>query len=393
LIRNYFLDRLAPTGVFGFFRRLAVADEPFTLKESLFNRDIVAGFAAGIRSAYPAFDGDSFLSSVFDQNWGDRPLMDRMRHVTGVLHDHLPADYGQATALLLKTLPHLAGGGFIDMVPCDYAAVYGLDDLETSISLLEESTKLTSAEFAVRPFIVKYPEPMMDQMLAWADHEHAGVRRLASEGCRPRLPWGIRLHDLIEDPAPILPILEKLKHDPSESVRRSVANNLNDISKDNPEVALDLLGNWNDEEADDEEIEWISGHALRTLVKSGDVDALELLGYPAEPQIVVRQVRVEPRRIAIGDSVTLSYELESTAEQDQKLMIDYVIYLLRANGRQTPKVFKHRKLNIKPGQIIQLQKKQSFRPVTTRKYYPGAHAIQPQVNGRRFERVEFELTE
>ncbi len=370
-----------------------MADEPFTLKESLFNRDIVTGFAAAIQSVYPAFGGDAFLSDVFDENWSDRQLMDRLRHVTTVLHDHLPADYGQAAALLIEASPNLSGGGFIDMVPCDYAAVYGLYDLETSIALLEESTKLTSAEFAVRPFIVKYPEPMMSQMLVWADHEHASVRRLASEGCRPRLPWGIRLHDLIEDPASILPILEKLKHDPSESVRRSVANNLNDISKDNPEVVLDLLGSWNDEEAGDEEIDWITNQALRTLVKSGDVAALELLGYPAEPQIVVRQVRVEPPRIATGEEVTLTYELESTADQDQKLMIDYVVYLVRANGRQTPKVFKHRKLSIKPGQVIQLQKKQSFRLVTTRKYYPGTHAIQPQVNGRRFELVEFELTD
>ena len=370
-----------------------MTDEPFTLKESLFSRDIVAGFAAAIQGVHPTFDDETFLRAVFDEKWPDRPLKDRMRHVTTVLHDHLPADYGQAAKLLLDALPHLSGGGFIDMVPCDYAAVYGLDDLETSIPLLEETTKLTSAEFAVRPFIVKYPEVLMAQMLTWAGHEDPGVRRLASEGCRPRLPWGIRLQDLVKDPTPILPILEKLKHDPSESVRRSVANNFNDISKDNPDVALDRLRRWNVEEGDNEEIRWITGHALRTLVKRGDAETLELLGYPADPQIEVRQVQVEPQRIAIGEQVTLSYEIESTAGRDQKLMIDYVVYLVRANGRQTAKVFKHKKVTIAPGQVIQLQKKQSFRPVTTRKYYPGVHAIRPQVNGKLFEQVEFELTE
>ncbi len=370
-----------------------MTEEPFTLKESLFNRDSVTGFAAAIRGVYPAFDEEAFLSGVFDESWPDRALMDRMRHVTAVLHDGLPADYRLAAALLIEAAPKLAGGGFIDMVPCDYAAVYGLDDLQTSIPLLEESTKLTSAEFAVRPFIQKYPEPMMAQMLAWAGHDHAGVRRLASEGCRPRLPWGIRLHDLVDNPAPILPILEQLKHDPSESVRRSVANNLNDISKDNPEVVLDVLRRWKTAGAGDKEIDWISAHALRTLIKAGDVEALELLGYPADPQIVVREVRVEPARIAMGEGVTLTYELESTGDSDQKLMVDYVVYLLRANGRQTAKVFKHKKITIKPGQIVRMQKKQSFRPVTTRKYYPGTQAIAPQINGRLFERVEFELTD
>jgi 3-methyladenine DNA glycosylase AlkC len=370
-----------------------MAEESFTLKESLFNQDSVAGFAAAIQSVYPAFDEEAFLRGVFDESWPDRALMNRMRHVTTVLHDGLPADYRQAAALLIEASPNLSGGGFIDIVPCDYAAVYGLDDLETSIPLLEESTKLTSAEFAVRPFIEKYPGPMMAQMLVWADHEHHGVRRLASEGCRPRLPWGIRLHDLIDDPAPILPILEKLKHDPSESVRRSAANNLNDISKDNPDVVLDLLRRWNAAEADDQEIGWITTHSLRTLVKAGDVEALELLGYPADPRIVVRDVQVEPERVAIGNHVTLSYELESTGQIDQKLMVDYVVYLMRANGRQTAKVFKHKKITIKPGQVLRIEKKQSFRPVTTRKYYPGTQAIAPQINGRLFDRVEFELTD
>jgi 3-methyladenine DNA glycosylase AlkC len=369
-----------------------VSEEPFTLKESLFNQESVTGFAAAIQDAYPAFDVEAFFSAVFDEAWPDRALMDRMRHVTFVLHDGLPADYRQAAALLIEAAPNLAGGGFIDLVPCDYAAVYGLDDLATSIPLLEESTKLTSAEFAVRPFIEKYPEPMMAQMLAWAGHEHAGVRRLASEGCRPRLPWGIRLQDLVADPAPILPILEELKHDPEESVRRSVANNLNDISKDHPDVVLNLLRRWNEEEPDDEQIGWITNHALRTLIKAGDVQALALLGYPADPQIVVREVRAEPGCIAIGEQITLSYELESTGEKEQQLMVDYVVYLLRANGQQTAKVFKHKKITLQPGQVVQIRKKQSFRPVTTRKYYPGAHAVAPQINGQIFDRVEFELT-
>lgn len=368
-------------------------EEPFTLKEALFNPETVAAFARAIHDVYPSLESQVFLNAVFDDAWNDRALKDRMRHVTVALHEHLPADYRSALQILLEALPNLPEGGFISMVPSDYVEVYGLDDPEASIPALEQFTQPASAEFAVRPFIDKYPERMMAQMLAWADHDQAAVRRLASEGCRPRLPWGIRLHRLVEDPSPILPILEKLKHDDSESVRRSVANNLNDISKDNPDLVLDRLGRWNAAEGDDKEIRWITQHALRTLLKSGDKQALELLGYPAEPQLIVHDVRVEPATLPIGAKVTLSFEIESTGDSSQNLMIDYLVYHLRANGQQTPKVFKLKKVSLGPGQIVKVERAHSFRPVTTRKYYPGPHAIRPQINGQMFERVDFELTE
>jgi 3-methyladenine DNA glycosylase AlkC len=370
-----------------------VTEESTALKETLFNREILVDFAEAIRAVYPAFDQDSFLAGVFDEDWAGRALMDRMRHVTTVLHAQLPAGYRTSLDVLLKALPGLKKvGGFVGMVPCDYVAVYGLDDPDASLPALEAFTQLVSAEFAVRPFIVRYPERTMAQMVAWADHEHPDVRRLASEGCRPRLPWGIRLQQLVEDPAPIIPILEKLKNDDSESVRRSVANNLNDISKDHPQQVVSLLHAWNAEAEGDEQVQWITRQALRTLVKKGDADALELLGYPAEPQIVVRQVRVEPASLAIGDSLTLSFEIESNADEDQNLIVDYVVYHMRANGEQTPKVFKHKQVGLAPGEVVKIRKKHSFRPVTTRTYYPGQHGIQPQINGQPFERVDFELT-
>lgn len=231
----------------------------------------------------------------------------------------------------------------------------------------------------------------MPQMLIWAGHEHPAVRRLASEGCRPRLPWGVRLQNLVEDPRPILPILEKLKHDPEEAVRRSVANNLNDITKDHPEVVMKVVARWQGENDSSKEINKIIEHALRTLVKKGDSQALGLLGYPSDPQIVVRELRVEPVSIAIGDEVTFHYELESTADRDQNLMVDYVVFLVRFKGQPSQKVYKHKKITIKPGQVIRIQKRHSFRQVTTRNYYPGRHAIQPQINGVSFDRVEFEL--
>ncbi len=368
-----------------------MADESKDLKDLLFNEEIVAGFAAVIAGVHEPFNESLFLKSVFDAGWLERSLMERMRHITTTLHQQLPADYHQAASILLAAVPNLEGGGFIGMVPCDYAAAYGLDELETSIELLEEATKLTSAEFAVRPFILRYQEQMMAQMLIWAGHEHPAVRRLASEGCRPRLPWGVRLQNLVDDPGPILPILEKLKHDPEEAVRRSVANSLNDITKDHPEVVLNVLERWQRENHSYEKINKITEHALRTLVKKGDSRALGLLGYPSEPQIVVRKVRVEPVKIAIGGEVTFYYELESTADRDQNLIVDYVVHLVRSKGQLSQKVYKHKKMSVKAGQVIQIQKRHSFRQVTTRNYYPGRHAIQPQINGVPFDSVEFEL--
>lgn len=358
--------------------------------KNMFNEESVAALAGAIQREHPAFDREAFLARVFDEGWGARELKERMRHITTVLHGFLPEDYRVALDVLRRALPALAEQSFEKMVFPDYVELCGLDDWKASIPALEEFTQHVSAEFAIRPFIVQYQDRTMAKMLEWSRHEHPGVRRLASEGCRPRLPWGSRLPALQEDPSLILPILEQLKHDEqTESVRRSVANNLNDISKDNPDVVIDVLRRW--QEDDGEEIQWITNHALRTLVKQGHPDALDLLGYPSEPAIAVRNLTVEPTVVPMGGKVTFSFEIESLSDQPQHLMIDYVVHLMRANGKQTPKVFKLTKKTLQPGEVLHITKKHSFAPVTTRKYYPGEHAIEPKINGRPFERVEFEL--
>ena len=366
-------------------RRQLVA-EPL---KNMYNQQFVADLAATLKNVYPDFDGDVFSVRVFDGDWEARELKDRMHHITTVLHDFLPPDYRAALDILRKAAFLLSDYGFENMIFPDYVAVYGLDDLEVSLSALEQFTQLISAEFAIRPFIVCYQDRLMAQMFAWAQHASPRVRRLASEGCRPRLPWGMVLTALKTDPSPILPILEQLRDDEEESVRRSVANNLNDISKDNPDVVIEVLRRW--QAHDSEEIRSITGRALRTLIKAGHPDALELLGYPAEPAIGVRYLTVEPKTVPIGSKVTFSFEIESLSNEPQNLMIDYVVYLMRANGRLTPKVFKLTKRTIQPGEVILITKKHGFEPVTTRKYYPGEHAIQPKINGRLFGRAGFVL--
>ncbi|MGC9335100.1 MAG: DNA alkylation repair protein, partial [Anaerolineae bacterium] len=233
--------------------------------KDMFNEETIGALADAMRTADPGFDRGEFLARVFDPHWPGLELKQRIRHVTAVLHSLLPEDYGVTLRILQQAMPKVEG--IVQWVFTDYVEAYGVDDWEASIPALEEFTERMSAEFAIRPFIVRYPERTMAQMLAWAGHESADVRRLASEGCRPRLPWGIRLQALVADPSPILPILERLKDDPSESVRKSVANNLNDISRDHPEIVLRLLRGWQKEGG--AEIEWIVSHALRTMIKKG----------------------------------------------------------------------------------------------------------------------------
>lgn len=359
--------------------------------KNMFNEQSVAALADAIQRAYTAFDKASFSARVFDDGWESRELKQRMRHITVVVHDFLPPDYRAALDILRRALASLADCGFVQMVFPDYVEIYGLGDWDASIAALEEFTQQVSAEFAIRPFIERYPDRTMAQMLEWAQHASPHVRRLASEGCRPRLPWGITLPGLKADPSSILPILERLKDDESESVRRSVANNLNDISKDNPDVVLDLLRRW--QAHDTEQIRWITNHALRTLLKKGRPEALELLGYPSEPAIAVHNLTIEPEAISIGENVTLSFDIESLSNRPQTLMIDYVVHHMKANGELSPKVFKLTKKTLQPGQILHITKRHSFAPVTTRRYYPGQHAIEPKINGKLFERAGFVLSE
>jgi 3-methyladenine DNA glycosylase AlkC len=247
-----------------------------------------------------------------------------------------------------------------------------------------------SAEYAVRPFIIHDQDRMMAQMFQWAHHASVQVRRLSTEGCRPRLPWAMALPALKADPSPILPILELLKSDESEDVRRSVANNLNDISKDNPQVVIDVLRRW--QEINTDAIKQITHHALRTLIKAGHPDALELLGHDSQVEVVVRNLTVEPETVAVGGKLAFSFEIESTGPAEQNLVIDYLVYFMKANGKQAPKVFKLTKKKLAPGETVQINKRHSFAPITTRVYYPGEHAIAIQVNGTAFERRTFSLT-
>jgi 3-methyladenine DNA glycosylase AlkC len=368
------------------------AEKSFSLKEILFNRQTVGGLVEAVQAVYPAFDVDSFYEQVFDGAWEERELKERLSHVTRVLGAFLPADYRAALEILRQAVEVGPLEGFVSLVPAEFVSLYGLDDLGSSVAALEQFTQVGSAEFAVRPFIVRYPEAMMEQMVEWAGHESEAVRRLASEGSRPRLPWGITLPALKKDPAPLIPILDRLRHDPSETVRRSVANNLNDIAKDNPEVTLAVLGSWL-AEGSSAELTALARHGLRTLIKAGHPGALALLGVDSGAAVMVQKVVVEPLIIPLGGEITFSFEVVSQAEEAQELVIDYVVHLVRSGGKRSEKVFKLAKRTIGPSEVIAIKRRHNFRPVTTRTYYPGRHAIQPKINGQLFDMVEFDVEE
>ncbi|HEX3053591.1 MAG TPA: hypothetical protein VHP83_23225 [Aggregatilineaceae bacterium] len=267
--------------------------EPF---KNMFNDALFAIMTSAFRAVYPTFPTETFMERIHDDQWEARELKDRMRHTTTVLRSVLPEDYRTTLRILRRAAPALSGFGA--MVFPDFVEVYGLDDWEASIPALEQFTQLCSSEFAVRPFIVRDQERMMAQMLAWSRHPNAQVRRLSSEGCRPRLPWTIALPALKADPSPILPILENLKSDESEFVRRSVANNLNDIAKDNPQVTLDVARRW--KPLGTPEIDAIIAHALRTLIKQGDPSALAILGFGDDGAFEVKNLAVEPNAVRLS---------------------------------------------------------------------------------------------
>jgi 3-methyladenine DNA glycosylase AlkC len=363
-------------------------DEPFLLK-NLFDRTSVGAIGDAVGTALPAFDRSLFMERVFDDGWEARELKQRMRHVTTVLHDLIPGDYRQQLGVLLAAAAS-ATEGFPALVYSDFVQTYGTDDWEASVPALATFTKLASAEFAIRPFIASDQDRTLAQMFEWAAEPDPAVRRLATEGCRPRLPWGMRLHALVADPTPILPILKRLHTDPDESVRRSVANNLNDISRDHPQVVIDVLRSWNPQPGTD--TYRLARHALRTLLKRGDPGALAVLGFKAGLSVELNALTLDPHAPNIGDSARLTFTITSTLPETQPVMVDYAVHYVKADGSTSPKVFRLGSLEMEPDVPVTYSRKLSFRQMTTRVHRPGTHRIDVLANGAVAGYMEFELS-
>ncbi|HAV78386.1 MAG TPA: DNA alkylation repair protein [Anaerolineae bacterium] len=361
----------------------------------VFNERVVKQLAADLAGAWSGFDTKGFIHVVTSKL---KPLSFSARAalIRDTLREYLPREYPRALEIILKALPpeitadELNGfDGFIVMPQNDFVAKYGLDDYEMSVQALYEMTKRFSAEGAIRTFLLKYPEQTLAILEGWAEDVNPHVRRLVSEGTRPRLPWTMQLKPFIDDPRPVLKLLEKLKTDPNQMVRRSVANNLNDIAKDNPELVVRILRRWR--KINDDGTQWLIRHAARTVVKQGNTDALAVLGFDPDIEISISKIRLDEPVVKMGGRIIFHFEVRSKSRQAQNLMIDYVIHHIKANGELKPKVFKLTKIKLEAREKIQLSKRHSFRPITTRKYYPGRHVLEIQINGRRYGKAEFEL--
>jgi 3-methyladenine DNA glycosylase AlkC len=360
-----------------------------------FNEALVRSIAGELRRAHPSLRERPFVDACMT-GLGGLELTGRGWHIAEVMHEHLPRPFAAAAEILVASLgPELAGTGGFGLAPFRYlphvffVQKYGLDAFEPAMRAQYELTKRFSAESSIRVFLVRYPEETYARLREWARDDNVHVRRLASEGTRPRLPWAPRLRAFQEDPRPVIALLELLKDDPERYVQRSVANNLNDIGKDHPDLAVEVCRRWSDGASPARS--WIVRHALRALVKKGHRGALATLGVDGKPAVRITGVRLVPRSVRIGGQLRFSFTIASTRKKVQELLIDYAVHFVKANGATRPKVFKLRKIVLSPSDRVDLGSTVSFKNLTTRRHYPGRHRIDLLTNGVPHPLAEFEV--
>ncbi|WP_428640877.1 DNA alkylation repair protein [Roseibium sp.] len=370
--------------------------EPFKNKIS---PDLVRCIAGHFERRCGGFDRTGFESEILS-GLEALELKQRARLIADVIDRHLPKDLGERFAILQSVLHPMTEVAFDrgsdehgirgwGMMPLGMVvADCGLEDYGRSFALLKEMTKRATAEFDVRPFLNKDQEKALAIMAPWVRDESVHVRRLVSEGTRPRLPWGMRLQRLVEDPSPTLPLLETLRDDPEDYVRRSVANHLNDIAKDHPDLVADIAASWLRQA--DKNRQKLVRHACRSLIKQGHAATLAAFGLNP-PEIRVAGPRITTPKVTYGDAAGFEIEIVSTGRNPQELVLDYLVHFKKANGTLAPKVFKWTRATLAPGERLSLMRSHPIRPITTRVYYGGTQAVSLRVNGQDFGFSEFEL--
>lgn len=345
--------------------------------------------ASHLTEIHPDFNSALFLSLAL-QDLDSLSLMQRLRRMTECLHATLPPDFPAALTILKSLAPRI-DRAFITLVLPDFVGLYGQEPrhFKTALAALKFFTPFGSSEFAIREFLRRDLPRTLTVMETWSRDPDEHVRRLASEGCRPRLPWSFQLPDLIADPTPVLPILENLKSDPSLYVRKSVANHLNDITKTHPDLVLEILSGW---PLENPATAWIARHALRTLIKKGHPRALSIIGATGEAQVQIQHFSTTPRQLTLGGKLTLSLQLQSTGRDTQRLVIDYAVHYVKKSGNAAPKVFKWKEITLLPGASATLQSNQTIRDFTTRRHHPGQHTVEVLINGKPLAQDHFVLT-
>lgn len=356
--------------------------------------DVAESLGKALAEVVPKYDLHTFMR-VIEPGYEDLAVKARAFRIAEAYRSCLPESYEEALSLMLKSLPpafkdeeNIALNGFRFWPAACFIEAYGLAHLEASLKGMHAVTQRFSAEFAIRPYLQQYPDEVFECLGKWIKDESLHVRRLVSEGTRPRLPWAGRLPVYIDGKNNILPLLNILKNDPELYVRRSVANHLNDLTKDHPEVVLDVCTEWKKEAT--ERSDWVIKHALRSLIKAGSSRALSLLGFePVKVEVVAFRTYQKEHRI--GETVIFLLEIKNASKEAASLAVDYVVHFVKANGSTSEKVFKWATPKVDVGATIHLSKSLPLLQRSTRTLYPGIHKVEVQVNGERLGATAFTL--
>lgn len=355
--------------------------EPLVAK---YGQGVFDAIANAITEVHPAFPHKAFIASC-SEGFDALSLMERGRHIARALRQHLPAHYEEAIAILLRSLDktHITKSNmssFVFLPHVNFVADYGLEHFEASMQAQYELTQRFTAEFSIRNYLERYPEQTLARLEQWAEDPSEHVRRLVSEGSRPRLPWAKRLPQFQKDPRPVLRLLEKLRDDESLYVRRSVANNLNDIWKDNPHLVIEVAKAWF-ENAPAPRAQLLR-HALRSAIKQGNSEVLALIGYKSATGITVYGASFQPQQARIGETVEIRFLIGNSNAEPQDLLIDLQVGFVKANGSTRNKVFKLCKARLASGEAREFRLALKLHQMTTRTHYPGEHPVAALINGQ-----------
>ncbi len=357
--------------------------------------DVPQAIARMVSAVHPKFESHKFVADALD-GYAALALMPRGKHIARALRRHLPQDYPRAIDILLASLdqPHgrpegLSLASFLYLPHTMFVAEFGLDHFEESMRAQHALTQRFTAEFSIRAFLQKHEAATLARFKQWASDPSEHVRRLVSEGSRPRLPWASRLPAFQKNPAPVLALLELLKDDPALYVRRSVANNLNDIGKDHPDVLAKIAKRWLKGATD--ERRWIVQHALRSAVKRGEAGALDVLGFGKSAEVAVSNARITPKRLVMGEKVNIAFDVSNTSAEAQDVLVDFCIHYVKASGKTSAKVFKLKVLSLASKETARLSKTVSTAEMTTRKHHAGKHRVDVLLNGQTRALGVFEL--
>jgi 3-methyladenine DNA glycosylase AlkC len=363
-------------------------DESSAFKNFI-NKNVVDTIGREVHHIYPEFSLKEFVK--VSEKLPPLELKARVLLITAELKKHLPDSYKEAVHILVKTMEQDKLSGFSLWPFSEYISQFGLNDFDESMKAMYVMTQKFTSEFAVRPFILQNHAKVLKYFSKWATDKNVHIRRWVSEGSRPILPWGGKIPLFIMDPTHTVLLLDKLKFDEELYVRKSVANHLNDISKNHPHVVIDVLKMWQKScpEKHQDKLDWIKRQALRTMIKKGDKKALEMMGVTGEAKVKISEVKLNKKKFKLGDKLEFSFDLTSTAKTKQKLVVDYAIDFVKAGNKKSAKVFKLKSFSLEPKEEMTVRKSHSLKAITTMKYYKGLHHVYIQINGKKLAEASF----